>query len=51
MAASRLAHRQSGSDCAVAAPRFMADKDFQADYQKRVPQVESGYRETLTIAE
>ena len=33
------------------APRFMADKEFQANYQKLVPLVESGYREIFTIAE
>jgi hypothetical protein len=33
------------------APRFMADKDFQANYQKLVPLVESGYREVLSILE
>ena len=33
------------------APRFMADKDFQANYQKLVPLVESGYREIFTIVE
>jgi hypothetical protein len=32
-------------------PRFMADKDFQANYQKLVPLVESGYREVLSIVE
>ena len=33
------------------APRFMADKNFQANYQKFVPLVESGYREVLSVAE
>lgn len=33
------------------APRLMADKDFQANYQKLVPLVESGYREIFTIVE
>jgi hypothetical protein len=33
------------------APRFMADKDFQANYQKLVPLVESGHREIFTIVE
>ncbi len=33
------------------APRFMADKEFQANYQKMVPLVESGYREVLSIVE
>jgi NIPSNAP len=31
------------------APRFMADKDFQANYQKLVPLVESGHREIFTV--
>ena len=29
----------------------MGDKEFQANYQKFVPLVESGYREILSIAE
>ena len=33
------------------APRLLADKDFQANYQKLVPLVESGYREIFTIVE
>jgi hypothetical protein len=33
------------------APRFMADKDFQANYQKLVPLVDSGYREIFTVVE
>jgi hypothetical protein len=33
------------------APQFMADKDFQANYQKLVPLVDSGYREIFTIVE
>ena len=33
------------------APRFMGDKDFQANYQKLVPLVESGYREIFTLVE
>lgn len=33
------------------APRFMAEKDFQANYQKLVPLVESGKREIFTIVE
>ena len=33
------------------ASRFMADKDFQANYQKLVPLVESGYREIFTIVD
>jgi hypothetical protein len=31
--------------------RFMADKDFQENYQKVVPLVESGHREIFTIVE
>jgi len=33
------------------APRIMGDKDFQANYQKLVPLVESGRREVYSIAE
>jgi hypothetical protein len=33
------------------APRFMADKDFQANYQKLVPLIDSGYREIFTVVE
>jgi hypothetical protein len=33
------------------APRVMGDKDFQANYQKLTPLVESGYREIFTIVE
>jgi hypothetical protein len=33
------------------APRFMADKDFQANYQELVPLVESGYREIFNVVE
>jgi hypothetical protein len=33
------------------APRVFADKDFQANYQKMVPLVESGHREIFTIVE
>jgi hypothetical protein len=33
------------------APRLMADKDFQANYQKLVPLVESGQREIFIIGE
>ena len=33
------------------APRYMGDKDFQANYQKLVPLVESGHREIFTIVE
>jgi hypothetical protein len=32
-------------------PKTMGNKDFQANYQKLVPLVESGYREVFTIAE
>ncbi len=33
------------------APRVFGDKDFQANYQKMVPLVESGHREIFTIVE
>jgi hypothetical protein len=33
------------------APRYMGDKEFQANYQKLVPLVESGYREVFTVVE
>jgi hypothetical protein len=33
------------------APRYMADKDFQANYQKLVPLIESGHREIFTIVD
>ena len=33
------------------APRFMAGQEFQANYQKLVPLVESGHREIFTIVE
>jgi hypothetical protein len=33
------------------ARRFLADKDFQANYQKLVPLVESGHREIFTLVE
>jgi hypothetical protein len=33
------------------APRFMGDKDWQANYQKLAPLVESGYREVFTVVE
>jgi hypothetical protein len=33
------------------APRYMADKDFQANYQKLVPLVESGCREIFAVVE
>ena len=33
------------------APRVFGDKDFQANYQKLVPLVESGRREIFTIVE
>jgi hypothetical protein len=32
-------------------PRLMGDKDWQANYQKFAPLVESGYREIFTIVE
>jgi hypothetical protein len=32
-------------------PKLMGDKDFQANYQKLTPLIESGYREIFTIAE
>ena len=34
-----------------AAPRLMGDKDWQANYQKIAPLVESGYREVFTLVE
>ena len=33
------------------APKFMANKDFQANYQKLTPLVESGHREIFTVVE
>ena len=33
------------------APRVFADKDFQANYQKMAPLVESGYREVFTVVD
>ena len=33
------------------APRLFADKDWQANFQKMTPLVESGYREVFTIVE
>ena len=33
------------------APRIMGDKEWQANYQKFVPLVESGHREVYTIVE
>jgi hypothetical protein len=33
------------------APRYMGDKEFQANYQKFAPLVESGYREVFTVVE
>jgi hypothetical protein len=33
------------------APRLMGDKDWQANYQKIAPLVESGYREVFTLVE
>ena len=32
-------------------PRIMGDKDWQANYQKFVPLVESGHREIYTVVE
>jgi hypothetical protein len=32
-------------------PRIFGDKDFQANYQKMTPLVESGHREIFTIVE
>jgi len=34
-----------------AAPRLMGDPDWQANYQKIAPLVESGYREIFTLVE
>jgi hypothetical protein len=31
------------------APRIFADKDWQANYQKMAPLVESGHREVFTV--
>jgi hypothetical protein len=33
------------------APKLFADKDWQANYQKMAPLVESGYREVFTVVE
>ena len=33
------------------APRLFGDKDWQANYQKMTPLVESGYREVFTIVD
>jgi hypothetical protein len=33
------------------APRIFGDKEFQANYQKMIPLVESGHREVFTIVE
>lgn len=33
------------------APRLMGDKDWQANYQKTTPLIESGYREIFTVVE
>ncbi len=35
----------------AAGPRIMGDKDWQANYQKITPLVESGYREVFTLVE
>ncbi len=32
-------------------PRVMSDKDWQANYQKLTPLVESGYREIFSVVE
>ena len=32
-------------------PRLFGDKDWQANYQKLAPLVESGYREVFTVVE
>jgi hypothetical protein len=32
-------------------PRIFGDKEFQANYQKMVPLVDSGHREIFTIVE
>jgi hypothetical protein len=32
-------------------PRIMGDKEWQANYQKLTPLVESGYREVLSVVE
>jgi len=32
-------------------PKIMGDKEFQANYQKFTPLVESGYREVFTVVE
>jgi hypothetical protein len=33
------------------APRIFADKDFQANYQKMTPLVESGYRDVFAVVD
>jgi hypothetical protein len=35
----------------TSAPRLFGDKDWQANYQKMAPLVESGHREVFTIVE
>ena len=35
----------------VGAPQLMGNKDWQANYQKMTPLVESGHREVFTIVE
>jgi hypothetical protein len=32
-------------------PRLMGDKEWQANYQKTLPLIESGYREIFTVVE
>jgi hypothetical protein len=42
---------QSLTDFESAGPRRMSDPEWQANYQKLTPLVESGYREVFTIVE
>lgn len=35
----------------TSAPRLFADKDWQANYQKMAPLVESGHRQVFTVVE
>ena len=35
----------------ASAPKLFGDKDWQANYQKMTPLVESGYREVFTIVD
>ena len=41
----------SRSSMETTAPRMMSDKEWQANYQKLVPFVESGYREVFNVVE